>query len=229
MQKWIHWSVSLIIALSLAFVGGYLDIYTYIARGKVFANTQTGNLVLLGRYIVEGNTKKMIYYSLSILFFMLGIGLAKVVEHYYVNQRVFLWVHITIGIEILVLFLVMFIPKGHHNVLANILVSFVCAIQVQSFRKMEGRSYSTTMFTGNLKNAAERLSHFLLTKEGQALRDGIFYFFVILSFIFGAGVGTLLTKRFHEKAVGFASLLLVVIFFLLFYEQRGEAKQETPS
>ena len=32
----------------LAAIGGFLDSYTYIARGGVFANAQTGNLVLLG-------------------------------------------------------------------------------------------------------------------------------------------------------------------------------------
>ena len=30
----------------LAAVGGFLDAYTYLARGQVFANAQTGNIVL---------------------------------------------------------------------------------------------------------------------------------------------------------------------------------------
>ena len=32
----------------LAAVGGFLDAYTYLARGQVFANAQSGNIVLLG-------------------------------------------------------------------------------------------------------------------------------------------------------------------------------------
>src|SRR5580658_6145873 len=34
--------------LLLAGVGGFLDAYTFVGRGGVFANAQTGNIVLLG-------------------------------------------------------------------------------------------------------------------------------------------------------------------------------------
>ncbi len=46
-------SESLILGLFLAFVGGFLDAYTYVARDHVFANAQTGNIVLLGINIME--------------------------------------------------------------------------------------------------------------------------------------------------------------------------------
>ncbi len=32
----------------LAIVGGFLDSYSYLMRGHVFANAQTGNIVLFG-------------------------------------------------------------------------------------------------------------------------------------------------------------------------------------
>ena len=35
------------VAVMLTLAGGYLDAYTYSARGKVFANAQTGNIVKL--------------------------------------------------------------------------------------------------------------------------------------------------------------------------------------
>ena len=37
-----------ITGIILSVVGGFLDAYTYIARGGVFANAQTGNIVLFG-------------------------------------------------------------------------------------------------------------------------------------------------------------------------------------
>ena len=37
-----------LLGLLLAVVGGFLDAYTYLCRGRVFANAQTGNIVLLG-------------------------------------------------------------------------------------------------------------------------------------------------------------------------------------
>ena len=39
-------SESLLLGAILATVGGFLDAHTYICRGKVFANAETGNIVL---------------------------------------------------------------------------------------------------------------------------------------------------------------------------------------
>ena len=47
-------SETLHLGMLLAAVGGFLDAYTYLSRGKVFANAQTGNLVLLGIRAFEG-------------------------------------------------------------------------------------------------------------------------------------------------------------------------------
>ena len=38
----------------LTMSGGFQDAYTYYCRGKVFANAQTGNIVLMGSYLASG-------------------------------------------------------------------------------------------------------------------------------------------------------------------------------
>ncbi len=58
--------------------------------------------------------------------------------------------------EVCLLFLVGFIPETFHT-LANAIVSFVCAMQVQSFKKVNGKSYASTMCIGNLRSAMETL------------------------------------------------------------------------
>ena len=40
-------SNSIYLGVLLAIVGGFLDAYTFISRDGVFANAQTGNMVLL--------------------------------------------------------------------------------------------------------------------------------------------------------------------------------------
>ena len=42
----------------LAVTGGFLDAYTYLTRGRVFANAQTGNLVLLAMNLAGGQFQK---------------------------------------------------------------------------------------------------------------------------------------------------------------------------
>ena len=61
------------IASLLAIVGGFLDAYTYVARGGVFANAQTGNIVLFGLHIAEGSWRTAVSYFIPILAFVLGI------------------------------------------------------------------------------------------------------------------------------------------------------------
>lgn len=216
---------SLSIAMLLALVGGYLDIYSYLARGKVFANTQTGNLVLLGYNMAQGNLEKMIYYLLPISFFAFGVWLAKIIEYKVGEGKHFDWLHVLLGIEIGMLFMVMFIPEGKFNVVANIMVSFICGLQVQGFRKVNGNAYSTVMFTGNLKNVAECFAHYSLTKEREALENGKVYLGVILMFVIGGWLGALTTGKYAEKAVGLINSVLVIVFVLLYLEKRDLIKK----
>ena len=45
-------SEAFLTAAFLSISGGLQDAYTYLARGNVFANAQTGNIVLLSQHIV---------------------------------------------------------------------------------------------------------------------------------------------------------------------------------
>ena len=57
----------------LAVAGGFLDAYTYLCRGQVFANAQTGNMVLLAIRLAEGSWAQAFHYLMPILAFALGI------------------------------------------------------------------------------------------------------------------------------------------------------------
>ena len=70
-------------------------------------------------------------------------------------------------LEILILACVSFIPQ-QFNTLANMMVSFSCAMQVQAFRKVAGNPYASTMCIGNLQKGTAALSAFLRTKQNAA-------------------------------------------------------------
>ena len=48
MNKKVQISESIELGILLALSGGFMDAYSYIGRGEVFANAQTGNMLLLG-------------------------------------------------------------------------------------------------------------------------------------------------------------------------------------
>ena len=210
----------------LAVAGGYLDVYTYLARGHVFANAQTGNMVLFGVNLAQGNWGKAISYLVPILAFVLGIMLAAFVREHAPGGKLFHWRQITIAIEIAVLLVVGFIPAGELDILANTIVSFVCSVQVQSFRKIGGVPLATTMCTGNLRSAAECLYSCFRTKEREMGKKGLRYLCIILFFILGAVIGSVLTALFSVRAVLFSCIPLLAVFLLMF---RREKKTEEKS
>ena len=73
-------SENFILGIMLALCGGFLDAYTYITRGGVFANAQTGNIVLMGINIAKGDFERVIHYVVPILAFALGILISEVIK-----------------------------------------------------------------------------------------------------------------------------------------------------
>ena len=65
-------SEALLTAAFLSMSGGLQDAYTYIARGEVFANAQTGNIVLLSQNLFTGNWAKVPHYLVCATAFSRG-------------------------------------------------------------------------------------------------------------------------------------------------------------
>ena len=59
-------------AMFLSVSGGLQDVYTYLYRGKVFANAQTGNIVLCSVKLVEGDWSAVLHYLVPLCFFALA-------------------------------------------------------------------------------------------------------------------------------------------------------------
>lgn len=210
-------SQSYIVGLMLAFAGGYLDVYTYVCRGGVFANAQTGNMVLLAINAAEHDLGKVIQYLLPILAFMLGILITEFVKSRYRYSTAIHWRQIVIAMEFFVLGVIAFVPSGTQDDLVNIAVSFVCSMQVESFRKFEGKSaYATTMCTGNLRSATEHLFLSGLNKNREERNTSLKYYGIIAIFIVGAFISMKLTQNVGEKSVLVASVMLFIVFSLMF-------------
>ena len=137
----------------LALTGGFLDAYTYLIRGGVFANAQTGNIVLLGVRLMEGDWGGAGHYLVPILAFAAGVLAAELIRGRFRGAQALHWRQITVAAELLLLAAVAFLPAALDNA-ANVLVAFVCAVQVESFRKVNGNAFATTMCTGNLRHGA---------------------------------------------------------------------------
>ena len=64
-------------AVFVTLSGGFQDAYTYICRGQVFANAQTGNIVLLSAALLRGDWAVCLKYVIPLLSFVFGTMAAE--------------------------------------------------------------------------------------------------------------------------------------------------------
>lgn len=208
----------------LTLSGGFQDAYTYYTRGKVFANAQTGNIILLGHNAMNGDFTDAFRYLVPVLAFAGGIYISEVIRGIYREYGKLHWRQIVVVLEILLLFVVGFLPQSM-NMAANILVSFVCAMQVEAFRKMKGSAYASTMCIGNLRSATEMLYRYRHTKEKGCLEKCLRYYGVILVFGIGAALGSLMTSLFKERTIWISCGFLFVCFCIMFIKEDIEGER----
>ena len=211
------------IGIFLALAGGFMDAYSYICRGKVFANAQTGNLLLFGVKISQGEFKSAFGYAQPVIAFSIGILLADIVRYKIANRNIrqkklLHWRQITILIEMMILSIVCFIPQTH-NTIANSLTSMACGMQVESFRKIYGNNIATTMCIGNLRSATENLYGFLKSKRMNFLYKSMLYYFVIICFVIGAILGNFAVKLYGELSMFGCIFFLLTAFFMMMKEE----------
>lgn len=218
-------SESLLLAVFLSLSGGLQDAYTYVYRGKVFANAQTGNIVLLSQNLYEKNWSTALHYFVPLLSFVLGVAVAEWIRQSFRNWQAVHWRQLVLVSEILLLFVVGFLPQ-ELNMAANALVSFSCAMQVQTFRKMKGYAFSSTMCIGNMRSGMEALTTFVRTRDRNAGQKALCYWEIIFLFGLGAGLGGHFVSVFQGKTIWFSCILLLVGFFLMFVKEEIEEYEE---
>lgn len=206
-------------AIFIILSGGVQDAYTYTCRGEVFANAQTGNIVLLSTALFQREWPMVLKYTVPVIFFLIGTTIAECIHMRLKTYEKIHWRQIILLCEIVLLFAVGFLPHTAEP-LANALVSFVCAMQVQTFHKVRGHAYASTMCIGNLRAGTEALCAYFRVRDKKILRKALTYFGVILVFGFGAGLGSILTLALGYKAIWLCCILLLVSFIMMFVPER---------
>ncbi len=215
----IQTSETFVLSAILAMSGGFQDAYTYNVRKEVFSNAQTGNIVLMSQHIMMGELMKGLSYLFPVIAFALGVLVAERIGHRYKGAKRIHWRQIIVAIEIVILFAVGFIPE-RYDMLATMLVSFSCSMQVQAFRKVNGYGYASTMCIGNLRSGTESLSIYLREKQHGALKKAAHYYGIIFIFAIGAGIGGICSLHIGIRAIWISSILLAIVCAMMIKEHR---------
>lgn len=221
-------SESFLTAAFLSMSGGLQDAYTYLFRGEVFANAQTGNIVLLSNNLIVGNWPMVVRYFVPLAFFALGVAAAELIRERFQKVQKIHWRQLVLIVEIALLLVVGFLPNKV-DLLANAMVSFACAMQVQAFRKVDGSFFASTMCIGNLRSGVEAVCIYHQKHRPLDRNHAAHYFGIILMFALGAGLGGRMIPILGAGVIWISCVLLLVGLCLMFIQADEETLKNAQS
>jgi uncharacterized membrane protein YoaK (UPF0700 family) len=211
-----HDTDSITTAAMMAGAGGFLDAFTYIGHGHVFANAMTGNVVLLGVEIGLRNFPQALRHLVPIAAFVAGIIFARMLHQPRV-ARVIASPHLAcMVIETVFLFVVGWLPLAFPDVWITLGVAFVASIQLSTFATVRGAAYASTFTSGNLRKFTESAFAFAVDRSNDDARVLMVAFAALcVAFFVGASVGSLCTLRFENRAAWIVDGWLVIVLWRL--------------
>ena len=196
----------------LAIVGGFLDAFTYLEKGHVFANAMTGNVVLLGIFTAAGNWLQAGGHLLPIIAFLVGIVVAEILKNPRVRRAVHWPATICLITETILLLVAGALPGDVPNYFFTLSISFVATLQNSMFPRIERQTINTVMTTGNLRSLFQTLTAVAFSHPHNDAASKIRIFgTVCASFLFGALFGGFVSPLAHNRALWVPSSLLLLI------------------
>ena len=209
------------LGLTVICAGGFMDAYSYLLHGQVFATGQTGNIVLLCMNLSEGAWLGVLRYLVSIFAFVLGIMLSRHVlvrVHGRATGRMQRWVAV---FEALAFALIALLPSWTPDLMVNSAISFCAAISYENFRQFGTKSaYASVFCTGNLRSLGETLYDGIFESDQHELHRSARYAALIGSFCVGAVICKLLIDLVGQYAcLAISALFLLSLRFITLDDQ----------
>jgi uncharacterized membrane protein YoaK (UPF0700 family) len=208
----------------LIFAGGMMGAYTYNLRGGVFCNAQTANVVLMALAFGHGQWQKGFYYLIPITAYFAGAAVSEALPSGIRHRNFLRWDTCLIAFEILILFLLGFVPLTWPAQIVQVTNNFLCSMQYNTFRQAEGIGMATTFCTNHLRQFGSFLIRALRTGDKYKGRKCILHGIMILLFVSGAFVGTLGCSIAGYHSIWGAGIVLLFIFARLLYADRTYEK-----
>lgn len=204
--------------------GGLLGAFTYSIRGNVFCNAQTGNVVLLGMALGNGNWKQAAYLLIPITAYGMGAVVSEILPNPVKKAGMLRWDTLLIGFEVLVTFLLGLLPEHAPHQISQVAINFICSMQYNTFRQAEGVPMATTFCTNHVRQIGIQLVKWIRKGNAEARKRFLIHVEMLLMFLAGAVIGTVLCRYFLGKAVWGASLLLLIVFIDLLHADLTKEK-----
>ena len=210
----------------LIMAAGMMGAYTYMLRGGVFSNAQTANVMLMGVSLGKGELGKGAYYLIPIGSYILGTMISEFLPKRLRKTGFVRWDTVLIGFEVLVRIIVGFIPLTAPDQVVQVMISFICAMQYNTFRQAQGINMATTFVTNHVRQVGVSIADLIKHRDDAEAREkGKRHLIMLVMFFLGALILANLCPLLHEKAIWLAVIPMVFCFTMLLKADLTEEKE----
>ncbi|MBQ4468746.1 MAG: DUF1275 domain-containing protein [Synergistaceae bacterium] len=201
----------------LTIAAGMMGLYTYNLRGGKFSNAQTGNIVMMSLAFGEGRFSEGLYYFIPFIAYVLGTIVSEILPEKVKEAHFIRWDTLLVGIEIFSLVIVGLMPLSWPDEVVQVIISFLCSMQFNTFRQAEGVPMATTFVTNHVRqigiSIARIIRHHELEHEARvkAWRHAK----IIIAFFAGGAIMTFASGHLQEKSIWLAVIPLSICFAVL--------------
>lgn len=204
----------------LIVVAGFWGAYTYLLRGNVFCNAQTGNVVLMGMALGSGKWSEALYYLIPISAYMMGALVSELLPNPVKHRLQIRWDTLLILVEMLAVFFLGFVPDSAPVQIAQVTINFIASMQYNTFRQAVGMPMATTFATNHIRQIgiaiAKEIRHH--SSEDKSHRKKLrTHLGMLLYFVIGVVVGTFFCHQLSGRAIWLTLIPLLVVFVSLLH------------
>ena len=202
-KKWVYWC--------LIAAAGWFGAYTFLLRGGVFCNAQTANIVLFAMAVGRGDVKGALYLLIPISAYFAGAFVSELLGKTVKRLRFLRWDTMLVGLEALAVIVLALLPAGVPDQICQISLNFICSMQFNTFRQIEGTPASTTFVTAHIRQVGSHLARYLRHRDA-ASADKVRTHGLLILFFFAGGVASTVCCRLfgYPSLLGAAAILLAV-------------------
>ena len=212
-KPWVYW----LLIMAAGWFGGY----TFIQRGGVFCNAQTANIVLFGIALGQRNWQHAAFLLIPITAYFAGAFFSELLGKTVKRFRFLRWDTMLIGIEVLVVFVLGLLPARVPDQICQIALNFICSMQFNTFRQVEGIPAATTFVTNHIREVGSNLAKYLRHRDEKSGRKVRVHGLLIVFFALGAVLSAICCGFLHYRAIWGSGGILLIVFFRLAHADRS--------
>lgn len=201
-------------------VAGFFGAFTFLLRGNVFCNAQTGNVVLMGMALGSGNWKNALYYLIPIFAYMSGAFVSELLPNPVKEHLPLRWETLLIAVEMAVVLGLGFLPETAPVQISQVAINFIASMQYNTFRQSEGMPMATTFATNHIRQIGIALAYEVRKRNSsdKSHRKKLSaHLEMLVFFVAGSVIGTIFCNAILGKAIWITLIPLGAVFCILFH------------